>query len=230
MGIGIVLIFWLIVGSFAALVGSVILRAIATFLVQKSHPARKRVMRVATILPFAGLGWLFAVFVFQATINVYLGRDPGIGDSWNTPLPNGYRLIMIDVTDHGTVYNPKTLPPDTIAGQDDNVFDVSQLQLSGRYMLGALTPDNSYGGSYFLLDTQSGKRLIFPDFDRLGAALGPLGIKPDLRPIETVYSQYGGRLFGYVVLALMLIPPMFVFVLFCRWVLRIRKSEVLQAT
>jgi hypothetical protein len=132
---------------------------------------------------------------------------------------------MIDVTDHGGVYNPKTLPPDAIVGQDDNVFDVSQLQLSGRHMLGALTPGNSYGGSYFLLDTQSGKRLIFPDFQRLGVALGPLGIKPDLRPIETVYSQYGGTWFDYVVLALTLIPPMLGFVLFCRRVLRTRKGE-----
>jgi len=42
------------------------------------------------------------VFIFQGFINAnFFHRDIGLGGSWYCPLPNGYSLLMTDVTDHG---------------------------------------------------------------------------------------------------------------------------------
>ena len=44
---------------------------------------------------------------------------------------------MIDLTDEGWVYDPKTqIVPDSVSDQDDAVPDVRTLQIAGRYILG----------------------------------------------------------------------------------------------
>jgi hypothetical protein len=58
--------------------------------------------------------------VFRAVVNAtLLYRDLGLGDSSYFPLPNGYSLLMIDVSDQRTVYNPKTEPGDIVGDQED---------------------------------------------------------------------------------------------------------------
>lgn len=57
--------------------------------------------------------------------------------SWHAPLPNGYQVMMIDVTDQGWVYNPKTQIGSGIFGKEDAVSGVRNLQVAGRYILGA---------------------------------------------------------------------------------------------
>src|SRR5438045_2928667 len=104
MGIGIVLLFWLFVGVIAAAVGAGVLAGSMAVLTRKAQEGRRRAIFLSTALPFIGLCWWAAVFVFQATVNgVVFHRDPGVGDGWQTPLPNGYFLIMIDITERGWV-------------------------------------------------------------------------------------------------------------------------------
>lgn len=68
------------------------------------------------------------VFGFQAIVNeIVLHRDPGLGDTWHCPLPNGYALLMIDVMDHGWVYNPKTQPGDSVTEREDSVAGVRKV-------------------------------------------------------------------------------------------------------
>jgi len=63
----------------------------------------------ATSFPFLCLAWGCGVFIFQGVINeAVFHRDPGLGDLWQCPLPNGYALTMVDVPAHGRVYNPAT--------------------------------------------------------------------------------------------------------------------------
>ena len=61
---------------------------------------------MARLFPFGYVAFGGVWFVVYATINgVVFHRDPGLGDGWETPMPNGYALRMIDTTDQGTVYD-----------------------------------------------------------------------------------------------------------------------------
>lgn len=107
MGTGAVAILWIIFGTIAAFVGMLILRGITSALTRKVTAGRKKIMRAATAFPFVCLAWCVAVFVFQWSVNEkFFHRDPGIGDAWKCPLPNGYAMLMIDLPDSGWVYRP----------------------------------------------------------------------------------------------------------------------------
>src|SRR5258708_4403268 len=142
MGIGVVILFWAVVGSIFAAIGMLIRRSAANFLTRGVLKGRSAVVLAATVLPFACLAWGAAVFVLQWDINEKVfHRDPGIGDAWKCPLPNGYALLMIDLPDYGWVYNPRTQPmPDGVGEQEDAIFGVRTLQVANRYI--ALGVDN----------------------------------------------------------------------------------------
>lgn len=111
------------------------------------------------------------MFVFQAVVNEgLLHRDLGLGDTWHAPLANGYQIMMIDVTDQGWVYNPKTQPGSAVGEQADAVAGVRNLQVAGRYILGSadsktfqhLDKDTNQVDTYFLMDTQLGQKNTVP--------------------------------------------------------------------
>src|SRR5580692_4593570 len=109
MGIGIVLLLWAVVGTVVAAIGAVTLGWITAVLTRRIANNRRKVIVAASLFPLVCLGWGGAMFVFQAVVNEgLLHRDLGLGDTWHAPLPNGYQIMMIDVTDQGWVYNPKT--------------------------------------------------------------------------------------------------------------------------
>jgi len=225
MGILFVLIFWLVAGSLLALGAGAFLAAVVRSLTLGAEEGRNRAIWIAGLFPFLCVVWLLVTVIAQGIINeTYFGRDGGIGDYRETPLPNGYVILMIDVWDHGMVYNPKTLPPDVIVGQDDNVSNVTELQLSGPYILGKIGKDVAY--SYFLLDTRTGKRQFFPHIGEFIAAIQPLGITPQLEPIAKVYSRYGITWFDHLALAVMLGGPAIGFLMLCRLVWRVRRGRV----
>ncbi len=104
MGLIFVLFFWAIVGGVLAALGAATLGGAAAILTRGVSTSGRQVIRAARLFPFACLGWLGLVFVFQAVVNEgFLHRDLGIGDTWHAPLPNGYQVMMIDVTNSGTV-------------------------------------------------------------------------------------------------------------------------------
>ena len=111
MGILFVLIVYGIALSIAASVAAVTFGATSYYLTRRSGPERKRAILASIIFPFACVVFAGARFVAYAITSYGVFHwDPGLGDSWEAPLPNGYALMMIDTTDQGTVYNPKTQP------------------------------------------------------------------------------------------------------------------------
>ena len=145
MGIGIVLIFWGVVGLIGATIGSVILRRIASNFTQGRGKDPRRLLFAIRLFPFACLGWAAGVFIVYAVVNeIVFHRDPGIGDGWTCPLPNGYAIAMTDVTDRGFLYNPKTQDINQgLHESRDALSDVCELQLAGRYIFGGTDPDDS---------------------------------------------------------------------------------------
>src|SRR5262249_52939879 len=121
MRVGIVLLLWAVVGIVVAGAGMVVLGGAAALLTRGVVKGRRRAIVAACLFPLLCLAWGGAVFVGQAIINEsVLHRDAGIGDTWRCPLPNGYQIMMIDVTDQGWVYNPKTQStPDGVSDQED---------------------------------------------------------------------------------------------------------------
>jgi hypothetical protein len=236
MGIGIVLVFWAVIGTILAGIGALILGGAASFVTRGAQQGRRRVVLAAALFPVFCLAWAGMVFVFQALINeTVLHRDAGLGDTWRCPLPNGYALMMIDVTDQGWVYNPKTQPGDAVGEQEDAVSGVRTIQVVGRYILGAsdskwfgrLRDDSNQVDSFFLLDTDAGKRTAFPTYEALTIEAQRLGIQPNLEPINAVYSKYRFTKFDVFVGFLLCLPPIVATCLLAWWIARVRRTREL---
>jgi hypothetical protein len=235
MGIGFVLLIWAVVGVVLAGAGALILGCTAAYLTRGARHGRKRLILAMSSFPFVCLGWAVTVFAFQAIINeTVLHRDVGLGDTWNCPLPNGYALLMIDTTDQGFVYNPKTqLVEGGVAEQEDAIAAVRQVQIVGRYILGGsdshaferLENRSQQVDSYFLLDTQIGKHTNYPSYEALQSKALELGIALNLERIDAVYGRYRFTWFEVFVGLLLCLPPLAGAVLLVRWIVRVRKTR-----
>ena len=170
--------------------------------------------------------------MFSATVNeTFLQRDAGLGDAWRCPLPNGYALLMIDDTDRGIVYNPRTQPPDDVTEQTDTAR-ACVLQLAGTYMLGGAEckmdvrryPDRPNPAfSYFLLDTTHGKRTDIPTYEALLTAGASRSIQVHLEAIETIHYRYRFTWFDRVIAFALFGVPLLCAVPLFRSVWRIRR-------
>lgn len=233
MGILFVMIFYAIALTVAATIGAAILAPTTAYLTRSATTGRKRVITASALFPFACVAFAGAWFVCYATINyTVFHRDPGLGDTWQTPLHNGFALMMIDVTDEGIVYNPKTQHGfDSIVGQQDTLFGVRKLQVIGNRIFGArdsgyfgrIGQDSTVVDTYFELDTNRGIPFEFKTLDALRMHAAAEGVVLDLRDFYAVYRKYRFTWFDYVAYAFLLLMPMLGFVLLARWVWRIRQ-------
>jgi hypothetical protein len=236
MGLGIVLVFWaVVVGAVLASVGALILAGATTLLTRRVRAGRRMAILGAAIFPFVCLGWGACVFVFSAVVNeVLLDRDLGIGDTWHAPLPNGFQIMMIDVTDQGWVYNPKTQSGSGVGEQEDAVPGVRKVQVAGRYILGGtdsksfehLGQENENVDSFFILDTATDKQSKFQTYDELRSRAQELRIDLNLEPINSVYARYRSTWFDFFAAILSFIPPLVGLVLLAWWVRRLRRTRV----
>lgn len=231
MGLLFVLIIWVIVSSLLALIAAALFGGAAAFFTRGIKKGRRRAIVIACWFPFLCLGWGACVFVFQAVVNeVFLNRDLGMGDTWHCPLPNGYQIMMIDVTDQGCVYNPRTQQT-SVSEQDDAVTGVRTLQISGPYILGGsdsksfdhLGQDSQSVDQYFMLDTQAGKHATFNSYEALRAKASELSIGLELQPIYRVYSKYRFSWFEVLAGILFCVPPIAGTVLFVLHIRRLRR-------
>ncbi len=105
MGIGVVLLFWFALFGLMAAVASVFL-GVASYLIQArlGRPVLRKWVVTFVLFPFLTVGYVAVAFAAYATWCEKVRHvDPGIGDSWQVPLPNGYRLVMIDRPDQAFI-------------------------------------------------------------------------------------------------------------------------------
>ena len=230
MGIGMALVFWAIIGIVIATIGACVLGGLSFFLTRRVSRSRWPVVVASCVFPFLCLPWGAVVFGFQAVVNeTFLHRDPGLGDAWRCPLPNGYSILMIDETDNGWVYNPRTQPGPGVGEAEDAVSGIQQLQLSGGYVLGDRNDAWGEGNpgqkiSYFILDTSKGAHASFATKKNFAEAAAKLGVTTiQLEPIDVVYGRYRGTWFDTFAGFLFLVPPLVGFVGLVVWVRRVRK-------
>lgn len=235
MGILFVLIFYALVLVVAASIGAVILGVLTYVLTKRSGVRRKRAIIAATLFPFFCVLFAGTWFVGYAAVNdIVFDRDPMLGDSWQTPLPNGYALVMIDTTDQGTVYNPKTQGGDgSIASRQDAVFGVRQLQVSHSLIFGArdtgyfgrIGQESKFVDSYFELDTRLNKVTEFKSLQELGQRASSEGVTLNLRAFQSVFGDYRTTWFDYAAGLILIAMPLFGFALLVRWIWKIRRLE-----
>jgi hypothetical protein len=235
MGLGFVLLAWAVIGTILAGIGLAILGGATASFTRGVKKGRRKAIIIAGLFPFACLTWAAIIFILQAIINDrWLHRDPGIGDGWYCPLPNGYRITMIDVTDQGWVSNPRTQGTEgDINEQEDAIFGVRTLQVTGPYIFGGVDSQafkhlgdrNSKIDSYFLIDTRTGKRTTLPDYETLRDVASKLGVNPNLETIYSVYCRYRYSWFDAVAGIMLCVPPAICFVLLIRWIVRLRRTR-----
>jgi hypothetical protein len=236
MGITVVLIFYAVALTIVASIGAVVFGSTSYVLTKHSGSKRKRAVFVSALFPFVCVAFAGGWFITYSVINYEaFHRDPMLGDTWETPLPNGYALMMIDTTDQGTVYNPKTQSGDgLVVGRDDAVFGVRQLQVSKKLILGArdsgyfdrIGQDSKAVDSYFELDTTNNSHTEFKSLDELKKHAAGEGITLHLREFQSVFGDYRMTWFDYIAGAILLLIPMIGFVVLARWVWKQRTQPM----
>ena len=220
MGIGLAIVSWCFKGTILALALAVLAGAATAIRVPRGRPGRTRLILWTCVYPFAVFAWFLAVFVFQAYVNeALLYRDPWIGHTRQTPLPNGYAVMLIDEDHDGTVFNPSThftagSTDDVHPDGPDAVSGVRVLQIAGNKILGGAGPLGQYSfpasrnriDYFFLLDTDAHTRANFQTYDALTQAANQLNIQPQLQPIFGVYERYRFTWFDLSAIALFLVP------------------------
>jgi hypothetical protein len=242
MGIGLAIVSWCVKGTILASAIAVLLGTLTALLVHRGRPGRTRAILWACVYPFVCVCWFLAIFVFQAYVNEsFFYRDAGFSHTWQTPLPNGYAVLLIDEKHDGTVFNPKThfsnssnneIHPDG----PDAVSGVRVIQVAGNKILGGAGPLGQYSSkatrdridSYFLLDTDAHTRANFANYDALTQAAQALGISPHLEPLYRVYKRYRRTWFDYTALAVALIPTLGLGLLIARRIRRLRQPTPLR--
>lgn len=220
MDIGLSLVSWCVKGTAIATLLAVLFGALTAIYVPRGREGRTRLILWTCVYPFACLVWFLAVFVFQAYVNeALLYRDPGPGHLYQTPLPNGYAVLLIDEIHDGSVFNPAThfssnsnndIHPDGT----DAVSGVRVLQIAGNKILGGAGPIGEYSSAetrdrvdyYFLLDTDTHTRTNFESYDALAKAAQAVGIQPHLEPLLTIYQRYRYTWFDLSAVALLFVP------------------------
>jgi hypothetical protein len=241
MGIGLSIVSWCGMGIALATLLGVLAGTLTALYVPRGRARRTRLILWACVYPFACFCWLLAVFVFQAYVNEsLLYRDPGLGHTWQTPLPNGYAVLMLDEHHDGTVFNPAThFSTNANSNNDihpngpDAVSGVRVIQIAGSKILGGTGPIGQYSSpasrnridSYFLLDTVAHTRANFPNYDLLTQAAQPLNIAPHLEPLYRVYKRYRYTWFDFCAILLALVPTLGAGVLIARRISRLRHSD-----
>lgn len=234
MGIVVVLIFYAIVLLIAASVGAAVLGGVAYVLTKSAGSKRKWAILVPILFPFACVIFAGGWFATYAVINYEVfHRDPMLGDTWETPLPNGYALMMIDTTDQGIVYDPKTQSDrGSVIGKEDAVFGVRQLQISDELIYGAwdsgyfdrIGQDSRFVDSYFELNTSQKTHTEFKSLEDLRRRGVSEGVTLNLREFQSVFGDYSTTWFDYLAGLILFFMPVVGFFFLVRWIWKIRNK------
>ena len=233
MGILFVLILYAIVLSLVAAIGAAVFGTAAHFATRSAESGHKRAVLIAALFPFLCVAFAGVWFVVYDVINdSVFHHDPGLGDSWYTPLPNGYGLMMIDTTDQGVVFNPKTQGGwGSVGSKHDTAFGARQLQIEGKRIFGArdsgyfdrLGKESSAVDTYFELDTDGDSPIEFKSIGQLRQRAASEGVTLSLRSFESVYQDYRITWFDYLAGAILLLVPFSGLLLLSLWVWRVRR-------
>jgi hypothetical protein len=109
---------------------------------------------------------------------------------------------------------------------------VKELQLSERYMMGAVEGRESLQEppSYFLVDSRTRSRTNFANELALYDAAAAAGVRLALEPVDSFYWRYRWSSFDLFALILLVIPPMFAGATLIRRIVQLRRPQYTEAS
>ncbi len=240
MGPLFVLIFWIIAGSLLSLAGGALLVKVVALLTVRVRVGQKRALSIARVLPALGFAYLFLCILIFSFWSTARGRDWGWGDTWDTPILGNYHLMMIDVTDQGTIYDradPNVFQNGSVMGggpaQKNVIFGVRRFEVRPPFLLGEASP-NTFTESpttppqtiFFVLDTRDNSREDAPNLAALQARArqmpgGPL----QLQPVNVIYKRFRYTWPDLIPVLLFTIPPLVALLWLTRALLRLRRKR-----
>jgi len=238
MGPLFVLIIWATVAGILSVIGGLILAGLVALLTRRVKSGRRRAIRIGGGLPAAGFAYLFVCVLIFSIWSAARGRDWGWGDTWDTPILGPYHLMMIDITDKGTIYNradPNVYQQGSVidaAGRKDVVFGVRRLEVRPPYLIGAASPESFMQDStqgpetlFFILDTRTGSRIDVPSLAALEATAAQTVGRFQLKPVNEIYNQYRYSWLDVIPLGIFAVPPFVTFFLLGRGLIRLRRDR-----
>src|SRR4051812_5262383 len=196
MGLGIVLLFWGIVGLVLAAAAAAALIAIVYLVDRRRQRWRPWWLIIAAALPFMSLAYGAAGFVVYAVYcEMIRDVDLGIGDGWRVPLGQGYTLKMIDTSEQAYVEAP--------SGQQLH-FGLTRIGTAGTFIVG----EDEHG--FFAVDAARRSEQVFPSEGDARHAL-PSDLASHLELVEPgpFYDRHRWT-YQDAIAALLLVAPPFV--------------------
>jgi hypothetical protein len=194
MGLGIVLLFWGIVGVVLAGTAAGSLAGMVYVFDRRRRRVRRGWLVTAVVVPFIGLGYVAVGFVVYATYcEVVRDVDLGIGDSWRVPLGNGYRLVMIDTPDQAFVESPSGLHLH---------FGLKRIGTAGHVIAG----EDEHG--LFVIDGQRHTDEAIASESSLRRMFPAGSSEPQLIAPENFYNHHRWGLPDVVAAVLIVVPPL----------------------
>ena len=223
------MVFWLFVACVLGIGGGLALSGAVAFLRPGSRDHRQMATRIVRWLPAMGFAYLLGCIVLFAAWSGARGRDWGWGSTWVTPVLGNYSLVMLDTTEHATLYDRTDAGtsgdgPFSTSARRDVILGVRRLEVRPPYLIGAASPVSLSGDAlpgaenrFFILDTRSGSRVDEASLPALQAAAQKLGGPLKMEPVKAVYGHSRYDKADLIPLVAFLIPPVFGTWLLMRW-------------
>jgi hypothetical protein len=204
------------------------------FLLPGTRNRKERAVRIARWVPAMGFAYLLLGVVAFSVWSSARGRDWGWGDTWQTPVLGNYSLIMVDVTDQGTIFDrtdADVFSHGTVGnalGRRDVIFGVRRMEVRAPYLIGTAAPsalDDAAGAPetlFFILNTRTGIRTDEGSLAALQAEAEKLGGRLKLQSVKDIYSQFRYGKADLIPLLALAIPPVVGSWFLIRWFLRLR--------
>lgn len=172
--------------------------------------ARWRIFLAAMALPPLAVIGLFAGFVGYATwCETVREVDPGIGDTWQVPLGNGYHLCMIGTPERAFVTSPK-----------QQQFSIARIGFDDH-----VTYFETVRNEFHLITKSTGSRTLFRDQSSLDERLHEIGAQPSsFQSAEIAYQKLRWGLLDLMAFLLILGIPTILIAVVRRYILSVQNT------
>lgn len=194
-----------------AIVVSLVIGLALPFWISRIHGgARWRIFLAAMALPPLAVIGVFAGFVAYATwCETVREVDPGIGDTWQVPLGNGYHLCMIDTPERAFVTSPQQQQFSIVRiGFDDDVAYFETVR-----------------NEFHLITKSTGSCTLFRDQSSLDERLREIGSQPSsFQSAEIAYQKLRWGLLDLMAFLMILGIPTILIVVMRRYILSVQNT------
>jgi hypothetical protein len=206
VGIGFVLLIYLIVLAILVVPAVLVGGCIGYWLSRKSGSSiKRRFILGGILLPIIGAMYAVGCLIVLAAIGLATGRDVGFGDGFDVPLHNHYHWMAIDEPDSADVYDTRDVRATDGSGDvhvepenRDAFANVLELQEEGDWLAGAFGTHNArfnqprgaqVADRWFLFNTRTHERIDAGSEEQLRQAAAAKGFVLRLQSSERFYSS-----------------------------------------